>query len=61
MNETIAELDIRFEQFYAANFPRVKNFAKLLTKSEEDAEDIAQNIFLKLWTCLLYTSTSPRD
>jgi RNA polymerase sigma-70 factor (ECF subfamily) len=50
MNETIAELDIRFEQFYAANFPRVKNFAKLLTKSEEDAEDIAQNIFLKLWT-----------
>ena len=51
MNETIAELDIRFEQFYAANFPRVKNFAKLLTKSEEDAEDIAQNIFLKLWTC----------
>ena len=42
MNETIAELDIRFEQFYAANFPRVKNFAKLLTKSEEDAEDIAQ-------------------
>ena len=34
MNETIAELDIRFEQFYAANFPRVKNFAKLLTKSE---------------------------
>ena len=50
MNETIAELDIRFEQFYAANFPHVKNFAKLLTKSEEDAEDIAQNIFLKLWT-----------
>ena len=50
MNETIAELDIRFEQFYAANFHRVKNFAKLLTKSEEDAEDIAQNIFLKLWT-----------
>ena len=48
MNETIAELDISFEQFYAANFPRVKNFAKLLTKSEEDAEDIAQNIFLKL-------------
>ena len=63
MNETIAELDIRFEQFYAANFPRVKNFAKLLTKSEEDAEDIAQNIFPELWqdqetmTGYLYTVT----
>lgn len=46
MNETIAELDIRFEQFYAANFPRVKNFAKLLTKSEEDAEDMPRIYFL---------------
>ncbi|MEI3444968.1 MAG: sigma-70 family RNA polymerase sigma factor [Bacteroides thetaiotaomicron] len=44
------DMDARFEQFYAANFPRVKNFARLLTKSEEDAEDMAQNIFLKLWT-----------
>ena len=50
MSEKVEDLDVRFERFYAANFPRVKNFAKLLTKSEEDAEDIAQNIFLKLWT-----------
>lgn len=49
MNEELIDLDVRFEQFYATNFPRVKSFAKLLTKSEEDAEDIAQNIFLKLW------------
>ncbi len=48
MNEKTNDMDARFEQFYAANFPRVKNFARLLTKSEEDAEDIAQNIFLKL-------------
>ena len=50
MSEKVEDLDFRFERFYAANYPRVKNFAKLLTKSEEDAEDIAQNIFLKLWT-----------
>lgn len=50
MKKQTEDLDTCFEQFYAANFPRVKNFARLLTKSEEDAEDIAQNIFLKLWT-----------
>lgn len=50
MNRKKEELDTCFEQFYANNFPKVKNFARLLTKSEEDAEDIAQNIFLKLWT-----------
>lgn len=50
MKKQTEDLDARFEQFYAANFPRIKNFARLLTKSEEDAEDIAQNIFLKLWT-----------
>lgn len=50
MKKQAEDLDVRFEQFYAANFPRIKNFARLLTKSEEDAEDIAQNIFLKLWT-----------
>ena len=50
MSEKVEDLDVRFERFYAANYPRVKNYAKLLNKKEEDAEDIAQNIFLKLWT-----------
>lgn len=49
MDNTDQDKDARFEQFYAANFPKVKNFAWLLTKSEADAEDIAQSIFLKLW------------
>ena len=34
MNEKTNDMDARFEQFYAANFPRVKNFARLLTKSK---------------------------
>ena len=38
MNGNRDNIDVCFEQFYAANFPRVKNFARLLTKSEEDAE-----------------------
>jgi len=43
------DIDALFERFYADNFPKVKNFAWLLTKSEHDAEDIAQSIFMKLW------------
>lgn len=50
MDNTDHDKDSRFERFYAANFPKVKNFAWLLTKSEADAEDIAQSIFMKLWT-----------
>lgn len=49
MTDTTRDRDSRFERFYADNFPKVKNFARLLTKSEADAEDIAQSIFLKLW------------
>lgn len=49
MSETTSDKDCIFERFYADNFPKVKNFALLLTKSEADAEDIAQSIFMKLW------------
>lgn len=49
MNEATEERDGRFERFYAEYFPKVRNFAWLLTKSDADAEDIAQSIFLKLW------------
>lgn len=38
-----------FQDFFTLNFPKVKHFAKMLLKSEEDAEDVAQDIFLKLW------------
>ena len=56
------DTDIRFERFYAAHFPRVKNFALMLTKSPHDAEDIAQSIFLKLWMRPdLWTDTESMD
>lgn len=40
---------VRFRAFFNKNFPKVKTFAWQLLKSEEDAEDIAQDIFVKLW------------
>lgn len=49
MNQDI-ELAQKFERFFIINYSTVKNFAKMLIKSEEDAEDIAQDVFLKLWT-----------
>jgi len=42
-------LDKEFERFFRLNFPRAKAFALKILKSEEDAEDIAQDIFVKLW------------
>ncbi|WP_278717120.1 RNA polymerase sigma-70 factor [Bacteroides caecimuris] len=39
----------KFEQFFILTFPKVKAFAWKLLHSEEDAEDIAQDIFVKLW------------
>lgn len=39
----------KFEEFFKAMYPKVKNFAARLLYSEDDAEDIAQDIFVKLW------------
>lgn len=39
----------KFEQFFILTFPKIKAFAWKILRSEEDAEDIAQDIFVKLW------------
>ena len=39
----------RFEQIFTVMFPKVKSFAIKILKSEADAEDIAQDVFRKLW------------
>lgn len=39
----------KFEQFFILTFPKVKAFAWKILKSEDDAEDIAQDVFVKLW------------
>lgn len=38
-----------FEVIFMYYYPKVKNFARKLIKSEEDAEDIAQDVFIKFW------------
>jgi RNA polymerase sigma-70 factor (ECF subfamily) len=38
-----------FEKLFHAYFAPVKNFIAMLLKSEADAEDIAQDLFSKLW------------
>lgn len=39
-----------FEKIFRTQFSAVKHFIFTLLKSEEDAEDIAQDVFVKLWT-----------
>lgn len=39
----------KFEEFFTLYFPKVKNFAAKLLKSDYEAEDIAQDVFVKLW------------
>ena len=38
-----------FLQLFEVNYSKVKNLAYSLLKSELDAEDVAQEVFTKLW------------
>ena len=37
-----------FEALFRMMYPKVKAFARGLLQSEEDAEDVAQDVFIKL-------------
>ena len=48
--------------------PRIYSALLGYVKSKEDAEDLTQQVFIRVWNkidsfrgCLLYTSPSPRD
>lgn len=49
MENNDQQIDLKFQRFFTENFPKVKNFAQMLLKSEADAEDVAQDVFCKLW------------
>ena len=49
MITTLENNTLRFRKFFDKSYPKVKTFAWQLLKSEEDAEDIAQDVFVKLW------------
>jgi RNA polymerase sigma-70 factor (ECF subfamily) len=48
MPENNYNLPKEFETFFIKNYSKVKNFARHLLMGEQDAEDIAQDIFLKI-------------
>lgn len=39
----------KFEEMFSQMYPKVRAFALKILKSEEDAEDIVQEVFTKLW------------
>ena len=37
------QMEKDFQSFFTVNFPKVKNFARKLLKSDEDAEDVVNS------------------
>lgn len=50
MENNDRQMDLKFQRFFTTNFPKVKNFAQMLLKSEVEAEDVAQDVFCRLWS-----------
>jgi RNA polymerase sigma-70 factor (family 1) len=45
----LTELEEKFKGIYITYYPRLKRFAKEYVMSEEEAENIVQDVFLDLW------------
>ena len=64
-NELIKDFQLgseeAFNELVSRYLSKTYGFFRKFTDSNEEAEDLAQNIFIKMYTCLLYTSPSPRD
>ena len=41
--------EIKFEKIFKESYSKIKTFSIQLLKSEEEAEDIAQEVFVRLW------------
>lgn len=44
-----SEVNISFEHIYLSYFSKMKHFAREYVVSEEDAENIVQDVFMELW------------
>lgn len=49
MENNDRQIELKYQRLFTTSFPKVKNFARMLLKSEADAEDVAQDIFCRLW------------
>jgi RNA polymerase sigma-70 factor (ECF subfamily) len=49
MNTESYRREREFEEIFIQYFPKVRTYAAILLKSKQEAEDVAQDIFVKLW------------
>ena len=54
-------LEQEFDLVFKAHYSLVKNFALMLLKSGQDADDIAQDVFTRLWAKPQIWQDNPRS